>query len=297
MGSSGVARGAEAGSTADPTDAGSAGFLLRRLELPGMASAPTPEELAAALARLSAAQRGVIALLVGAFDRADLRYELDSGSDFADAAFGQAFGDILVIHHVLSQESFTKDKFEHGLASVLRLLGHDAELAPRGNAGDDLRMDGEKWSLKTQADRSIKPDRIHISKFMELGRGQWVTEADLAGLRDRMFAHMQNYDRIFTLRCLTAARSQDASPTLRYELVEIPKALLGEAAGAPCVMRQDSRQNPKPGHCTVHDDAGLVKFQLYFDGGTERKLQVRDLATRLCRIHARWEFRRPERSS
>lgn len=262
-----------------------------------MTAARDVARLAAALANLSDAQRAVIGLLIESFDQADLRYTVNAQSDFADDAFGTEFGDLLVIHHVLSQESFTKDKFEHGLAGVLRRLGHDAELAPRGNPGEDVHVDGELWSLKTQADAGIKPDAIHISKFMELGKGQWVTEADLAGLRDRMFQHMQNYDRIFTLRCLSAARSLRTSPTLRYELIEIPKALLAESANAPCVMRMDSGQTPKPGSCTVTDRDGTLKFELYFDGGTERKLQVRALATRLCVTHATWEFRRPARSS
>jgi type II restriction enzyme len=31
-------------------------------------------------------------------------------------------------------------------------------------------------------------------------------------------------------------------------------------------------------------------YELYFDGGTERKLQVKNLRRDLCRIHATWQF-------
>ncbi len=55
-------------------------------------------------------------------------------------------------------------------------------------------------------------------------------------------------------------------------------------------MAFDSKQNPKPGTCTVIDAAGQVKFQLYFDGGTERKLQIRQIDKRLCTVHATWEW-------
>ena len=222
---------------------------------------------------------------------AELQVFSDPASDFASDAFVQTFGDLLLIHHTLSRESFSKDKFEHGLETTLRRVGVPAKLAAKGNPGHDITVGGERWSLKTQADRDIKPERIHISKFMELGKGQWVTEADLAGLRDRMFVHMQGYDRIFTLRALSAARAAARDPFHHYELVEIPKALLLRAAGVDCVMRQNSRQTPKPGSCTV-TESGEVLFELYFDGGTERKLQVKHLAKSACHVHATWRFPR-----
>lgn len=246
--------------------------------------------LSKALAPLSSSQLEVLARIVEGFG-AELQVYADSASDFASEAFAQMFGDLLLIHHALSRESFSKDKFEHGLETVLRRVGIPATLAAKGNPGHDISVRDERWSLKTQADRGIRPDRIHISKFMELGRGQWVTEADLAGLRDRMFAHMQGYDRIFTLRTLSAARVAARDPFHHYELVEIPKALLLRAASVDCVMRQDSRQTPKPGSCTV-TEKGEVLLELYFDGGTERKLQVRHLAKSACYVHATWQFPR-----
>lgn len=243
-----------------------------------------------ALAPLSTAQLEVLAGIVEGFG-ARLEVYADPASDFASDAFAQALGDLLLIHHTLSRESFSKDKFEHGLETALRRVGVPASLAAKGNPGHDITVRDERWSLKTQADRGIKPDRIHISKFMELGKGQWVAESDLAGLRDRMFAHMQGYDRIFTLRTLSAATASARDPFHRYELVEIPKALLLRAAGVDCVMRHDSKQTPKPGSCTVAEH-GEVLFELYFDGGTERKLQVRHLAKSACHVHATWRFPR-----
>lgn len=221
-------------------------------------------------------------------------YAANPTSDFATDGFAVLFGGILRNHHVVSHEPFTKDKFEHALEKVLNATDHEATRAPRGIAGRDLDVDGERWSLKTQADRSIKPTEIHISKFMELGRGVWVTEADLPGLRDRMFDHMERYDRIFTLRCLSQNPALASGDEYHYELVEIPKALLARAVDYPCRMRHDSRQTPKPGSCAVLEDDGLgLAFELYFDGGTERKLQVRRLAKRGCIVHASWTFKKP----
>ncbi len=269
-------------------------------ECPTTSSTRTPEaqlaveaQLAAlreALTSLTAAQLEVLARIVEAF-KTKLEVHVDRTSDFASCAFAQRFGDLLLIHNALSRESFSKDKFEHGLETTLQRLGVPATLAAKGNPGHDIIVREERWSLKTQADSSIRPDRIHISKFMEMGKGQWVAEADLAGLRDRMFAHMQGYDRIFTLRTLSAARTAARDPFHYYELVEIPKALLLRAADVDCVMQHTSPQNPKPGRCTVTEN-GRVLFTLDFDGGTERKLQVRKLAKSACKIHATWQFPR-----
>jgi type II restriction enzyme len=123
---------------------------------------------------------------------------------------------------------------------------------------------------------------IHISKFMELGKGDW----DLTELRRRFLAHMEKYDRIFTLRHFPTAEHH------KYELIEIPKKMLLEAEDGKFETMEKSKQNPKPGTCTVSDEHGKRKFQLYFDAGTERKLQVKHIDKSFCIVHAEWTITR-----
>jgi len=199
----------------------------------------------------------------------------------------QDFGDALRIHHVFSAEALSKDRFEYALERVLQGRGIPAQRAPKGNPGHDLTICGTKVSLKTQANKNIKADTIHISKFMELGKGEWTDKVeDLHGLLARFFEHMTRYERIFTLRRLRDNINE------HYELVEIPKNLLDCAKNGSLRIVTSSKQNPKPGYCTVLDEQGVVAFQLYFDGGTERKLQVKDLRKDFCFVHATWEFPR-----
>jgi len=98
---------------------------------------------------------------------------------------------------------------------------------------------------------------------------------------------MKSYDRILQLRRVTNLETLQG-----YELVEIPKILLQQAATGTLRMMSSSRQTPKPGTCTVEDQGGNVLFQLYFDGGTERKLQIKRLDKRCCTLHASWGIRR-----
>jgi hypothetical protein len=124
---------------------------------------------------------------------------------------------------------------------------------------------------------------------MELGKGDWSNKPEqLKGLRDQFLKHMKNYERIVSLRAMSRIRV--GKTYWHYELVEIPKALLEEAANGELKMQMDSRQNPKPGYCTVRDERGNLKFALYFDGGGERKLQIKDLKKSLCIVHAEWDF-------
>lgn len=198
------------------------------------------------------------------------------------------FGDALRLHHAFSAEPFTKDKFEFLLWKTFTAGKVDAALAAKGNPGHDLSIAGERFSLKTQADRNVKAERIWISKFMELGRGKWETEQDLAGLRDSFLRHMNHYDRVLSLRALRKG------PQWHYEMVEIPKTVLQRAASGKIVMQHESRQTPKPGYCDARDDSGTLLFRLYFDGGTERKLQVKDLVKSACMVHGEWEFTAPQ---
>lgn len=240
-----------------------------------------------ALRELTAPQLDFIERVVSQFRKPFLKIERNPKSDIVDIRLLRDFGDVLRIHHCFSKEALSKDRFEYALERTLTLCGRSAALAAsRTNRGHDITIAGVPCSLKTQADKGIKENEIYISKFMELGKSHWAASVrDLRGLRDQFLTHMNVYERIFTLRCLSK------NPKLwRYELVEIPKTLLQEAINGKLSVCRDSTQSPKPGYCDVKDAGGDIKFQLYFDAGSERKLQIKHLRKNLCTVHAQWEF-------
>ena len=210
----------------------------------------------------------------------------NDSSDIVTEEILWGLGDTLRMHHGLSKEAFSKDKFEYALERVLLDSGVNAQLARTGNPGNDIEIEGIKVSLKTQADGKIKRDFLWISKFMELGKGKWGNDPeDLNNLMTMFLNHMRDYERIFSLRCL------NKGPRIwTYELVEIPLELLHEAKDGRLEMKLNSKQSPKPGYCYVYDRNERLKFQLYFDGGGERKLQISKLRKDLCIVHASWSF-------
>ncbi|WP_276853557.1 hypothetical protein, partial [Enterobacter oligotrophicus] len=200
---------------------------------------------------------------------------------FFNDVFIDIFGDKIITHHFNSNRPLTKTLFEHSFNDSLLESGIKANLAEsRTNPGHDITIGGIRASLKTEAAKNINPRFIHLSKWMELGKGEW--RLDL--LLNRFLAHLENYEKIFTLRYF-----QISPENFKYQLVEIPKDLLLEARSASLVIMEGSKQTPKPGYGYV-DSKGIRKFSLYFDGGTERKLQIKHLNIDLCIIHAEWSY-------
>lgn len=245
----------------------------------------------ARLARLDDDQISLLNVVIDSFEQ-PIRSERLPNSDVISEQFLVAFGNLLKLHHSLSTDYLDKSRFEAAIEKIYRATGCSADRPEnRCNPGHDITVDGVPWSLKTQGDLQIKVDFLHISKFMELGKGKWgKDERDLIGLRKQFFKHMKSYERIFQLRYFRKSSSVSADATHRYEIVEIPKALLLEAKTGELEMIQTSKQIPRPGYCTVMDRKNEIKFQLYFDGGTERKLQIKRLRKDLCIVHATWEF-------
>lgn len=239
------------------------------------------DSLTPALAALTPSQIEWVAAVIRQFHLPH-DFRRNDNSDFVTPTVLDMLGDALRIHHAFSRQALSKDRFEFALERSLNRAGIRAELvANRTNRGHDITIEGVPVSLKTQADASIKDDFLHISKFMELGKGVW----DLPLLRDMFLQHMHSYERIFQFRCLRPG----PSPYL-YELVEIPKALLWESVDSELVVQTRSRQTPKPGYGYVKDVDGKLKFALNFDGGTERKLQIKKIKKDLCTVHATWQF-------
>lgn len=238
-------------------------------------------EIVDALRHLTPTQQQWIKATILAFG-VSRKYWHALDSDFVTQAVLENFGDRLLSHHAGSRQALSKDRFEFAFEAALNDSGISAQLVKsRTNRGHDLTVAGTPVSLKTEAAANIKEDFIHVSKWMELGKGEW----ELPLLQKLFLEHMRSYERIFTLRCLDTDPAQ-----VRYELVEIPKVLMQEASNCQLEVRQNSRQNPKPGYGYVKDSTGQLKYALYFDGGTERKLQIKNLRKDLCKVHATWTF-------
>jgi len=146
-------------------------------------------EIVDALRRLTPTQQQWIKATILAFG-APRKYWRASDSDTITQAVLDNLGDRLLSHHAMSRQALSKDRFEFALEAALNDSGIPAQLVKsRTNRGHDITIAGIPVSLKTEAAANIKEDSIHVSKWMELGKGEWK----LSLLRDMFLEHMRSY--------------------------------------------------------------------------------------------------------
>lgn len=234
------------------------------------------------VALLTPSQKGWIGAFVKQFGM-EHTFTFNKDSDLVDKLVLENIGDMLRIHHAMSRRALSKAPFEYAFEKALQLSGKPAKLADSAtNPGYDLTVGKKRISLKTEAARNVKEHSIHVSKWLEMGKGLW----DPPNIQlPRFLEHLKGYDRILTLRCLVQTGTH-----YWYELVEIPHAIMLEAAKGTMEKAGKTRQESFPWYCRVPDGKGGHKYSLYFDAGSERKLQVKNLLKAHCTVHATWKF-------
>lgn len=102
----------------------------------------------------------------------------DANSDLITQDMLDNLGNRLLSHHVHSSQPLSKDRFEFAFSEALNAASIKSELVKsRTNRGHDISINGVPVSLKTEAAKNIKENVIHISKWMELGKGEWVASS------------------------------------------------------------------------------------------------------------------------
>lgn len=240
------------------------------------------DSLLSDVAQLTEAQRAWVRSFVQQF-KLDHDFKRLKTSDLVTDTVSEEVGNLLRIHHAMSKRSLSKAPFEYAFEKALQLSGYPAKLALSStNPGYDLTIGSTRVSLKTEAAKNVKEHQLHVSKWMEMGTGAW----DPPNVQlPRFLNHLNGYDRILSLRCLKQTGSE-----YWYELVEIPKELMLESQYGTMEMAAKTRQDTSPWYCRVKDATGKPKYSLYFDAGSERKLQVKALLKEHCIVHATWRF-------
>ncbi|MGW4222155.1 hypothetical protein ACWEG1_01730 [Streptomyces bauhiniae] len=204
-------------------------------------------------------------------------------SDLVSNEFSDYFLNRLKIHHATSEEKFKKVAFEYAFIAAARYAGGSAsKTRSQTFQGADATVNGARWSLKTEASTGISESNIVVSKFSE---ARWIrdceTPVDFAReCLPRFLAHLDEYDRIATLRAFSVAPE-----LVRYELVEIPKSLLMRAAD---LTEYDFKPRTKNGSSSaLYKDSDGIAFRLVLDGSVE-KVTLSRIPVQRCRVHASW---------
>jgi hypothetical protein len=196
--------------------------------------------------------------------------------------FAEAVGDQLLLHHGTHDEPVNKKTFEYVFRNAAEAAGHTATINENTtDPSEDVRVDGTKFSLKTEAARSQSPTGMNIQKLME---ARWIRECETrADFADKAAGvipeHLQRYERIVLLR---GRREGDS---VAYMLVEIPNDLLMLVSGLTADNFEEKNKFGGSGADVYRD--GIRVFRLYLDGSVE-KVRVFSLRIDQCIIRARW---------
>lgn len=215
---------------------------------------------------------------------ADVREHISPDTDIVVPAFANHFRTRLQLHHATTREKFKKKAFEYAFQEASRAASRHARITVDGtHPGHDVTVDGLRFSLKTEASASICDGQITISKLQE---ARWIRECrtreDFRRGCERIVEHLQNYDRVLTLRGFSVQEPFDG---VRYDFVEIPHDMLISVAQ---LAAEDFSPRTANGSSSadVYYDGGFA-YKLRLDGSVE-KVTITRLPSASCRLHARW---------
>jgi hypothetical protein len=193
------------------------------------------------------------------------------------------------MHHAIHEERMNKRAFEYAFKYACEADHRRVRLNTDPiNSAEDLWLDGEAFSLKTQADKNIKSGSIYIQKLME---ARWIrdcsTQEEFAReASTRISKHLASYQRILVLRAFEYSRT-----LVVYDLVEIPRDLLMRIG---TLKPEDFSPRNKYGSsgANVYDERG-VAFRVLLDGSVE-KVRIFNLRADRCKQHGQWRIPRPD---
>jgi hypothetical protein len=194
----------------------------------------------------------------------------------------QIFGLRLCLYHLITSTPLSKSAFEGLLLQSCKEAGIPVESAPSKTAEVDMVLNGKKTSLKSEERIHTS---IHISKFCELGWGDWNNATDLyykINMRSPQDTNrtyekrITSYDKVMTLR------NQVVGGKISYELLEIPIAVFARILEIPLsdyadgIKASKSKTIPKSFRVKIpwSKKKGSKDIVVLFDGGGERKLTI-----------------------
>ena len=208
---------------------------------------------------------------------------VNPNSDFVTPRFTANFRNRLLIHHATNEAKLTKKAFEYAFKGASEADGRTGFITTSDTfSGVDVTIGGVRFSLKTEASKDIRAEQIAISKFSE---ARWIqqqtTIEDLAReAATRIPAHLNNYDRILVLRARELSGAH-----LHYEIVEIPRDLLGRVA--TLTAANFSARTAQGGSSAKVAINGRPAFTLRLDG-SDGKVTIAGLRISECVRHVSW---------
>jgi len=205
---------------------------------------------------------------------------LDSDSQVVTAEFAAEFRARVQAHHATHTTPMDRLSFESAFLAASRAAGRKTDEAPsKTTRFFDATIDDEQTALKTEGAKSLKADRLHISKLSEAAWIQDMRSGQMRRERTMEFldAFLSAVDRIFVLRYY------QADPAPHYELVEIPVSHFELVRSVPASAFKSDGPRIK-----IADEEGpIMEFRL---DRSDSKITIGKIEKSRCIVHGDWRL-------
>lgn len=201
-----------------------------------------------------------------------------SDSFFNSEAFEESFRSKLLVHHCFVGSPLFQQSFDAAFITACGEAGLPVEPASEGQRFWDVRIADLRVSLKSSKAKSLKRDKLHISKLTEAA---WIQDCRSAAKREHKTKSLfdeytKQVDLILQLRYFPG-RSL-------YELVEVPGRLFEQVAD---VGRQHFASDGPSINIPVGADP--PDFTLKLDR-SDAKVTIANINKAACIVHGTWQL-------
>ena len=204
--------------------------------------------------------------------------DMNPKSPWNNEGFESEFRSKLLAHHCFIGSPLMQDSFDFALMAACSQAGLEVVQASDGQRFWDVMIDGRRISLKSSQAKSLKMDKLHISKLTEAA---WIQDCRTAAKRCEQTRllfreYCSEVDAIVQLRYFRES-------TL-YELVEIPVSLLAQVLEVG--KTHFSADGP-----TINIPIGKSPqdFTLKLDR-SDAKITIANINKALCMVHGTWQL-------
>lgn len=205
---------------------------------------------------------------------------INANSEVITSEFAAEFRARLQAHHATHTTPMDRLSFENAFLAASRAAKRTTAEAPsRTTRFFDATVDGERTALKTEGAKSMKADKLHVSKLSEAA---WIQDMRSGRRRrDKTMDFLDEFlaavDRIFVLRYY------QADPAPHYELVEIPTAHFELVKSVPV----SEFHNDAPRIKIEDADGSTMEFRL---DRSDSKITIGKIEKRRCIVHGDWRL-------
>ena len=194
----------------------------------------------------------------------------------ADGAFAAEFQSRLLAQHVFMKSVVEQGSFDAAFIASAKIAGGSVHVPPVGQRFWDVRIGERTISLKSSSAKSLRENKLHISKLTEAA---WIQDCRTAKMRmERVHGLFEEY--VATVTSIIQLRYFQTTST--YELVEVPVTLLRQVLDLR--LKDFQAENT-----SVNIPVGSSKrdFTLKLDR-SDSKITLANISKDRCLVHGTW---------